>query len=559
MNVRFKSTDNKNFYYNNLFFDYIFNFEKLRSFFVYDYRDIKFFENRINYLRNTYDSSLRELLCQLLFEYNKEIGASDETFNNIELLQNKDTFIVIAGQQPAIFTGPIFNIYKITTVIKLASYLSEKLNIKVVPMFWVASDDNDISEVKSVNVFSSNTKISLDIPEYLKTFCYSKIILPIDEYENLIRKLLEALPPSDYKSEIISFFNKSLFFIKNNQNLKGCSLSRFFSIIISRLFKGKGLVLIDPEINLVKKLSKPIIDFDIKKHKEIHGIVNFSGAELISLGYHSQLKLIDDNLDFFINTKNGREKIKFKDESLFMTEKTLHSKKNNAMDEDKIRDFAFKNITDLSLNVVLRPILQDFILPNIATISGPGEISYFAQIRDIYTLFGIEMPIIYPRLSATIVENKILNTLRKIGINYKDLLGNPDIQAKSILKNSIGFDISQFIKDIELDIEEIIKKYKLILKVNNIEGEDAFNRINQNLKKEVDILGKRILSECKRKNGFIVNSINKIYNNILPGGCLQERYINIFEYINKYNFKIIDAIFDNFKVFNFTHKFIEIG
>ena len=74
MNVRFKSTDNKNFYYNNLFFDYIFNFGKLRSFFVYDYRDIKFFENRINYLRNTYDSSLRELLCQLLFEYNKEIG-----------------------------------------------------------------------------------------------------------------------------------------------------------------------------------------------------------------------------------------------------------------------------------------------------------------------------------------------------------------------------------------------------------------------------------------------------------------------------------------------------
>jgi len=557
MNIKFQPTNNKNFYYNNLFFDYIFNFEKLHSFFAYDYRDIKFFENRINYLRNTYDSSLRDSLCQSLFEYNKEIGAGDETFNNIELLQNKDVFVVIAGQQPSIFTGPIFNIYKIIAVIKLAFYLSEKLNIKVVPMFWVASDDNDISEVKSVNVLSSNTKISLDIPEYLKTFCYSKIILPIDEYENLIRKLLEALPSSDYKSEIINFFNRLLFFIKNNQNLKGCSLSRFFSMIITSLFKDKGLVLIDPEVNLVKKLSKPIVDFDIKKHKEIHGIINFSGAELISLGYHSQLKLLDNNLDFFINTNNGREKIKFKDENLFITEKTLQSKKNT-MDENGIRDFAFKNITDLSLNVVLRPILQDFILPNIATISGPGEVSYFAQIRDIYTLFGIEMPIIYPRLSATIIENKILNTLRKIGINYNDLLENPDVQAKSILKNSIGFDINQFTKNIESDIEEIINKYKSILKANDIEGEDAFNRINQNFKKEVDILGKRILAEYKRKNGFIVDSINKIYSNILPGGRLQERYINIFEYINKYNFKIIDDIFNNFKIFDFTHKFIEV-
>jgi len=168
------------------------------------------------------------------------------------------------------------------------------------------------------------------------------------------------------------------------------------------------------------------------------------------------------------------------------------------------------------------------------------------------------MPIIVPRLSATLIENKIKKSMDKIKLDYENLEIFPDKQARIILKNMIGFDINSFLLDLEKKMFLILDEKKKILHMHELDSDESFNRICKNLKKEIDILGKRILSEYSKKNIFVVDSINKIYNNILPNRSLQEKFANIFDYINRYGFELIDSIYKSSFSFDFMHKFIEI-
>jgi bacillithiol synthase len=550
---------NEKFYYNKLYYDYIFNFEKLKDFFTYDYRTVDSYVSRIDHVKNSYNNKFRKIVAEALLEYNPSINCGHKTVENINLLKKEETLVVIAGQQPAILTGAIFAIYKILTVLNTADYLKNKFRLNVIPLFWNASDDNDLPEIKSIKILDSQLeKISIDVPEYLSGFSYSKIILPIDEFENVSRKMLDNLNDSDFKNHIAIFLEEIIENLKSGNKRSGISISKFYSLVLAKLFKDSGLVIIDPEIPEIKKLATTLIDFDINNINKINSLVDFNGKELVSEGYHEQLKLMKGNMDFFLNTENGRERIKSRSENSFIFEKSFMSKKNE-LDKNSLKDVIFKNISNVSLNVILRPLFQDYILPNIATICGPGEISYYAQLKDVYTLFGSELPILYPRMSATLIENKVKKAVVKININYEDLESNQDILAGKILKKMMGFDFPKYLNNLESDMEHVLQKHLNEIKRYDIEEVDAaFGRINQNLKKEIEILGKKVINEYKKKNVLIVESISKIYNNILPGSKLQEREINIFEFINKYGFGIIDDINCDFKVFEFLHKFLEI-
>ncbi|MHB1253118.1 MAG: bacillithiol biosynthesis cysteine-adding enzyme BshC [Candidatus Humimicrobiaceae bacterium] len=557
--MKITNIKNEKFYYNRLYYDYIFHFDKLKDFFTYDYRIADSYAGRISYVKNSYNNKFRKIISDSLLEYNTSINCGHRTIENINLLKKDDTLVVIAGQQPAIFTGAIFAIYKILTVLNTADYLKNKFKLNIIPLFWNASDDNDLPEIKSISISDNQLgKISIDVPEYLSGFSYSKIVLPLDEFENVSRKMLDNLNDSDFKKHIARFMAEIIENLKTDKKRSGISISKFYSLVLAKLFNNHGLVIIDPEIPEIKKLATKLIDFDLNNIDKINSLIDFNGRKLVFEGYHEQLKLMKGNMDFFLNTENGREKIKSRSENSFIFEKSLKTKKNE-LDKNSLKDIIFKNISNIGLNVVLRPLFQDFILPNIATICGPGEISYYAQLKDVYTLFGSELPVLYPRMSATLIENKVKKAVFKINISYEDLESNQDILAGKILKKMLGFDFQKYLKDLESDMQFVLQKHLDEIRKYDIEAGDAFGRINQNLKKEIEILGKKVINEYKRKNGLIVESIAKIYNNILPAGKLQERERNIFEFINKYGFGLIDEISSEFKVFEFLHKFIEIN
>ncbi len=246
-----------------------------------------------------------------------------------------------------------------------------------------------------------------------------------------------------------------------------------------------------------------------------------------------------------------RQKITKEERNLFQFSEKLWARNDLA-------NMIEKHASDLSLNVVLRPIFQDTILPVLCTVCGPGEVSYFAQLNKVYKYLNKKMPVIYPRFSATIIENKIKKTLENFNIDVNDLEFDKDKLLKKIINKNLDNNLDKTLANFEQDLILKLKNLEEFISDNGMETGNSFDRIKRNLASEVVILKKKLYSEYKKKNNYILENLDKIYLNIFPNNNLQERELNIFNYINKYDFSFIDKLYNELGIMDFKHKLISI-
>ena len=549
--IRVSEITLERFYNNPLYRDYIFNFDNLQDRFQYDYRKLESYKENASRTKNCYNDKFRNEIATILKKYNIRLNCSSKTLEYIESLKDKDSVVIIGGQQPGFLGGPAYIIYKILTILKLSSYLAEKLNIRVVPCFWNASDDSNFDNINNLYFLGQELKkIDLDLTDYRsnkpgstgKQTRFSDLYFPSLAVKNQINEFAGLLPETEFKPKIFNLLQDCLDVTLSNFNQKaGLSISSFFSAIISRIFSGYGLVVIDPGVPELKKLSAKILEFDVTNHVKINKIIKENGSLLVRRGYHSQLNesLNIDSLNFFQSASGSRVKIM-------------------ETDEDKLIDIIDNEILKLNLNVVLRPLFQDWLLPVVCTVCGPGEVSYFAQLKEIYDMAEIGMPVIYPRFSATIIENKISSLLEKIGIRQEDFELGKETLKKKILLADKGKEIDELLVNFQNDVMFKLENLKKTITIKNINTVSSFDRVEKNIRKELGTLYKKIYSDIKKRDSFISDAVDRIYLNLFPDYRLQERVVNIFNYINKYDFGFLDSIYNEIIPMSFLHKFIKI-
>ncbi len=540
------------FYYSNLYKDYIYNFPKVRRYYQYNYQKIESYQKRIQDIKDNYDQKLRLKLSNILRFYNESLRCSSKTIENIESLKNGDAYVVVGGQQPGLLTGPIFIIYKILTVLKLSSFLEEELKVKAIPCFWNASDDSNLVQVNNLSIINNAlVKIFLDSSTVNKGARFSDILLSADIFKELINKLEIFLNPSDFKPKIISFLNSCLHEGDGSFENDVISISFFFSCIISKLFSKYGLVVIDPECCKLKKLSYALLMSDLEDYGKKNKIISARGNELKKDGYHAQINSGNNALNFFWSIDGVRKRVTAGREGYFKLG-------NKTIKKEELASYLKDEINNASLNIVLRPLLQDSILPVIASVGGPGEVSYFAQLKGVYNLYGIKLPPIYPRFSATVMEYKTIKALGRLNMKKEDMVIDKDIIIKRVLYGKSDLNFSKMIIDFEKDV--MVRLGELEKSIANLEIDtgSSFDRIKKNIKKEMKVLEKKITAGYKKKNNYIMAMVDKIYLNLFPDGNMQERELNIFNYLNKYDFSFIDKLYVKLKPLDFSHKFIEI-
>ena len=529
----------------NIFLDYLYEFENVARFFKSNFRNKEEFLNNFKSVSES-NKTDRDKLVTLIKDQYSNISPSDKTTHNLNLLKSKKTLAVVTGQQLGLLGGPLYTIYKIITAIKLSNYLSERYDeFKFVPVFWLEGDDHDFNEIRHVNLINDKNEIQV--------FNYGQEI-PEDEdrgsvgfmkIDPSINQLFEEITLSIRNTEFTPdlFYNLKSFYTTDN-TLKGA-----FKELVFWLCDKYGLIIFDPQDKKIKEMMVPIFKkelTDFRKHTET--MVGVS-AELEDL-YHAQVKVRPVNL--FYNTNDGRFLLDPVD-----NEFRLHKRRKRFSYEELV-NLMDTEPENFSPNVLLRPICQDFVLPTAFYIGGPSEIAYFAQVMPLYEFFDVQRPVIYPRSSVTILEKNISSIIEKYNLSLNQVFWDTEILKEHVLASLTDVTIENIFGEAKEKIDIALDQLKEKLFDFDKTMSEAGTKYRQKILNYLDEFRGKAIDSQKTKYETTLRQIDKLSSTLFPNGVLQEREINFVHFANKYGNDILQKIFDEIEINRFEHQIINL-
>lgn len=485
----------------------------------------------------------RQRISDVLVKQNSGWGMPAAVIDNARLLAQADSAAIVTGQQVGLLGGPLYTIYKTITAIRIARELSAGTGKPVIPVFWVEGEDHDFDEIASFNILRSNEirTFTLESPSTDNPGAVGRLLLS-DGIEAMLEELASMLPPSDFHEELFGALREAY--------APGRSIEDAFVAWWKRLFADYGLVFMNPDDRDLKQLTTPLFEREIQNPSVSAERVEEVSRSLESEGYHAQVNVRPSNI--FLLTDAGRLSLDVDGDGFVLRGTDRRYSREEMVAWLKSEPEAF------SPNVVLRPLMQDMLLPTAAYIAGPGEIAYFAQYRGVYDWAGINMPVIYPRASATLIEPKVEKVFERYDISLEDFVDGIDTLFSKIVRtlSSHDFDaefsallsaVNQSINDIKPTIEDVDR---------NLGRTTEATRAA--IIKEIDRLKDRVLRAEKRRHDEVRSQLEKTWVNILPEGRLQERVISPVYFLNKYGFSLIDQLMDGLDVETHDHKMISL-
>lgn len=529
----------------NLFLDYLYEFENVEKYFRYNFRDTNSFSSLFQKISES-ERADKKSVVNAIDQFYSAYKPSKKTKVNIELLGKDKTVAVVTGQQLGILGGPLYTFYKTITAIKLASSLKEKYDdYNFVPVFWLEGDDHDFEEVTELNLINQKNELQKFIyndnkPEDFNRGNIGRLAFN-EGIENFIQEVKSELRETEFSKNVFELFEDSY--------KLGNTFKKAFSNLIFNLFDEEGLIIFDPQQNEIKNLLKPIFKKELSNF-EVHAneVVKIS-ADLEEV-YHSQVKVKPINL--FYSDNNGRYSIEPEDDLFRLKGKRQKFTLIELLDE--IENYPDK----FSANVLLRPITQDYLLPTGFYVAGPSEISYFAQVMPLYNKFGISEPVIYPRSSVTILEKNIKGVLEKYELNIEDIFVEEKLLNNRVLNQVADIRIDDLLNEDEHQIAKAMDNIKEKLFGIDPTLKDLSDKTYQKIKQGLDTLKSKAENAQERKHDVALRQIKKASISLYPNNNLQERELNWLYFANKYGMDIIKWIFDEVAINKFEHQVIEL-
>jgi bacillithiol biosynthesis cysteine-adding enzyme BshC len=529
----------------NLFLDYLYEYENVSDFYANDFKNK---ENYLKIFKNVAESrqNISPDISALLTRQYSQLNASSLTQQNIKKLSDKKTLAIVTGQQLGIMGGPLYTFYKIITVIKLSRFLSERYDdYNFVPVFWLEADDHDFNEVRSVRIIDEgNSLVTIDYKEEIEEddLKQSVGLINLDNsVSDFLEKLSNSLKETEFKSPL---FNHLKEFYKEGKSFKDA-----FRDLIFNYFDEYGLIIFDPQDDEVKKLLRPVFkkeitDFRIHTEQLVH--VSATLEEL----YHAQVKVKPVNL--FLRVDEGRYSIEPVENEYRLR------RKRKSFSREQLLELLENEPEKFSPNVLLRPICQDYLFPTAFYVAGPSEISYFAQIKPLYELYGIAQPIIYPRSSLTILENSIANSLEKYSVGINDIFIDVENVKKKIINSVEESSIDDMFDGIANQIETTFDQLKEKLIDLDKTIADSSNRYRDKILNTVSELKSKAEKAQQKKYEVTLRQMDRAAVHLFPNSNLQEREINFIYFANKYGEEFLQKIFDELQINKFEHQVIRL-
>lgn len=505
--------------FSSFFLDYIQQKETLKKFYSLFPAPANF-KTQIQHKKESYSSTNRSVLVDALQRQYKNLLQKDGVKNNITLLSQSNTFTITTGHQLNIFTGPLYFIYKIVTVINACKELKKQYpDSHFVPVYWMASEDHDYDEIKYFKLYGKKYTWETDQQGAVGRF-----------NPKSIEKLFAEIP-----GEIGLFKNA---YLKHN------TLSEAVRYYVNELFGDEGLIVIDADDHELKKLFQPVITEDVLHHTPKR-LVEHQNQELEALDYHPQVFARDIN--FFYVDKNIRSRIEEKEGRFHVLDTTIQFSK------DEIASLIKTEPEKFSPNVILRPLYQEVILPNLAYAGGPAEVVYWLQLKGVFDHFNVPFPMLMPRNFALVIEKNVAHKFEKTGLDYKHLfeeknyLFNQWIVKNTVHDLSLGKELALFaeqfasIRDRAAHIDSTLLKFV----------EAQATRTASSLEK----IEQKILRAEKRVHREKLGQLESVKDLLFPNGSPQERVDNFLNFYQQ-DPQFIQKLLKSFDPFDYKFNLL---
>lgn len=531
---------------NRLFAEYTENFDRLADFYAVEYRSRAALLAQIDLVAQR--DYPRAELAQILQQQNRRWGAGEATDRQIAALAKSGSVAIVTGQQVGIFGGPWFTLYKALTCLKLAESLSARIGRGVVPIFWLAADDDDVAEVNQLTVMNRENELTPFACEFDTTERRPVAQVHLtDNIANCHEALAAVIPDTEFKSELLQALQQTY--------QSGMSLPEAFARWLLHLLGHYGLVVLNPATPEIKKLAAPLFEREIlagspSTAAALKAIEKISGA-----GYSAQVPLRAGRLNlFYVETQ--RHALEQHDGIFSSTDGTRRFSRDELLQELQRRPEAF------APNVMLRPVMQDFLLPTVAYVAGPAEIAYFAQLRGVYEAFAVPMPAVFPRQSMTLLEKKISHVLEKYHLQIADFWSAQGSAAEElvgqILKREAAEGLFAPVAAVRDELSQRLAELKTRATALDATLGGFIEKEQGKIFHQLEGIEKKLLQAAKRQNETLTQQIAKAAHALFPHRHLQERELSFVPYLCKYGRGLIQKIYEQIDLSNFQHQIVEL-
>jgi bacillithiol biosynthesis cysteine-adding enzyme BshC len=472
----------------------------------------------------------RDGIARVLEAQAAKRGAPPAALDAIAQLRDPRAVAVVTGQQAGLFGGPLYTLLKAITALQLAERARAEHGVPAVAIFWVDSEDHDWEEVRSCPVLDGDLTlrtVSLGEPEGAGELPVARVVLDAD-VDRAVADLESALQPTEFTAEVIAALRDCY--------RPGVRMADAFARWMYRLLGARGLVVFESADAAAKPFVAPLFAKELEQPGHTASLALAAGEAMRARGHDPQVVPQADAVAVF-RLNGGRKPIRARDDGF-----AIEGEAGAAIPRQALVEEARQHPERFSPNVLLRPITQDTLFPTVAYVSGPSELAYLGQLKDVYRHFGVPMPLMYPRASVTLLDSASTRFLARYDFPLVDLRPQDEASLNRLLESQLPASVEQALSAADAAVRE-----RMAMVVDAVAQIDptlsgAARTTLGRMEHDLHTLHNKIIHAAKKRDETLRRQYSRAQALAFPGGHPQERTLGIPFFLNRYGWALISRL-----------------
>ncbi len=502
-----------------LFADLVYHFDRVQRFYPYPPFGAGSFAAAAEAVR--VDPAHRRALVEALAAENRDAGAAAQ--EHLDLLSRPGTYAVASGQQVGLYTGPVFTIYKALSAARLAAQLTQR-GIPAAPVFWLATEDHDLEEINHVWVFDQANR-----PVRLEAAAEDGDRRPVGRVriaEAATQALRETLGGLPFGPEIAALAGEAY--------ASGATFGAAFKALLKRLLEPYGVLLLDPLAPEVRRLAAPLVRRAIAAAPELTGALLERGRQLESAGYHVQVH-VEEKTSLFFLLEGGRRTALRRSGDAYAANGVTHPTAELLARLDRSPE-------DFSPNALLRPVVQDYLLPTVAYIGGPAELAYLAQSEVIYRRLLGRMPVALPRACFTLLDARAAKLLERYDLRVTDVMQGAAALELKVAEKLIPAALHRAFDEAQVRIHDALALVRSRLREFDPTLEAAMEKSQRKIQYQFSKIQSKAGRESLRRAERARQDAAYLLRLVFPEKTLQERIYSVLPFLARHGLGLIERL-----------------